>query len=440
MAHQLLAENYYNNTITEDISSATWDITVKVATPPVNDKWFITISPWNLAKRETCYYSAVSWNNLTVKWINRIWGKTHTSWEVVAMMDVAEWINFLSQLNASTFYPEKVWNLQINVWGWSVLIWWTQVELNDTLLTLTDNTTNKIYFDYADDTVKTTTWSTWTNIVVYEVTTAWWAITWIIPKKPLALTWLTWPQWPQWPQWPSWSIATAPDWQAQTVNDNVVPSWTSTVTTNDTTYIKVTRADGSYTEYNLTGIREYDSHDNLLVAQLLTWVFWDQAITYADINWSVDKTTWVFTFDWELAYRNLLNVFKESNVFNKDVAFKGLCLFPYVIWANDVFEFDATKWAKQAFNISSAAPWESHTLSFKWLRSWGNYVFAVNVTWNSIAMQKATSFTDCYTITTMYSIWWTTYPLTLAVWTHIFVCEAFSTAIHVAYAWSSIAA
>ena len=459
MAHQLLAENYLNTTITADIISATWDITITLATPPVNDKWFITISPWNQSKREVCYYNSKSWANLNVYWINRIWWKTHTAWEVVQMMDVAEWINFLSQLNASTFYPEKTWNLQVTVWGWSVLIWWTQQELNDTVLNLTDNTTNKIYFDYADNLVKTTTWSTWTNLVVYEVTTAWWAITWITPKKPLSLTWLTWAtwaKWDKWDKWDTWTIATAPEWAAQTVSDNVPAPSGSTTTYNDTElWVKVTMSSWDYILYTATWnthpytlaswIYNYDLNNNKLSQQLLAWTYsaTTHSITYS--NWNIiDWTSGNATIpDSNIAYKNQINTFTQSNTFEWASIFKWLALFPYKVNADDVFLFNANNWHKQAFNISSAAPLEAHKITFQWLRSWGNYLFAVNVTWNSISMAKATpitDFTDCDSITTMYTIWWTTYPLTLAVWTHLFAAEAFSTAIHISYLWSSVAA
>jgi len=442
--HQILAENYLSTTLTNDIVSTTWDITVTLATPPINSKWFITISPWDLANREICYYDSVSWNNLHVYWINRIWGKIHTHWVTVQMMDVAEWINYFSQISSTVFFPEKTWDLQVTIWGWSVLIWGTQQELPDTILNLENNTTNKIYFDYTDSLVKTTTWSTWTNLVVYEVETAWWAITKVIPKKPLSLTglsWPTWATWPKWDKWDTWAIATAPTWTSQIVNDNVVPEWTSVVTTDDTTYIKVTRADWSYTEYNLTWIREYDAEDNLLTAQLITWVFWTQTLVYASINWIVDKTTWVFTFNWELAYRNIPNIFTASNVFNSDVTFKSRTSFPfYNIWSEAWnFIFDALNWHEQKVTLTWTS---SHICTFDNLVQWMNILYVVQSwsgtlifdiwdwNWNVVTTNIINNFVT----------WWVTptNPHTITSGTHIYSVLVAETWAHISYIWTSI--
>lgn len=225
-------------------------------------------------------------------------------------------------------------------------------------------------------------------------------------------------------------IATAPEGAAQTVNDNILPEGSSVVTTNDTTYIRVTRTNGTYAEYTLTGIREYDANGNLLTEQIITGVFGAQAITYAATSGSVDKTTGIYTVDGEIAYRNLPNVFSEGQVFEKTAAFNGLVLFPYYTNTANTSIFNAVNGSKQKFTFSDSG---SHTLVFQNLRAGGNYVFSVVVSGGSATLVKASTFTDCDTITTMYTIGTTTYPLRLAVGIHLFVAEAFSTGIHVSY-------
>lgn len=440
ITRQVLVEDFYSTTITGADVPATGDFTVTVWTPPVNPKGWIIFSPNDAGLRERCYYHSVSGSVISVYWINRYSPKAHLTWATVQINDVSNIFNYLSEISSSIFYVEKLGGLNVTVWGWPFLKDNLCISVWDTNLTLTNNATNYIYYKWSTNEIKSAISDALAvadeGIVVSEVVCASSLVTSVSPRNYKICTFTI----EQWPVWPAGSIAAAPEWVAQTVNDNVVPELTSTVTnslTNPLTWIKVQRADLSYTYYTTTWISEFDSAWNLLTTQTIVWVWWVQVITYATINWTVDKDTWVFSFDWEIAYTNISNTFKEVNIFKKDVAFEWLALFPYKVWWDNVSLFDWTYWSKQKFTFTDSG---SHTLSFQHLRAWGNYIFAINVTWGSATLNKATSFTDCDTITTMYTVWATTYPLTLTVGTHLFVAEAFSTAIHVSYIWTSVAA
>lgn len=109
------------------------------------------------------------------------------------------------------------------------------------------------------------------------------------------------------------TIATAPPGEPQTVDDNVVPPPGSTVTTDNATYVRVTLSNGAKVEYDLTGIRTYDSEGELVSETLKTGTWITSGIQYSDST--VDKVTGIVNFTGNPAYKNGDNVFTESNVF-----------------------------------------------------------------------------------------------------------------------------
>lgn len=440
---QVLVEDFYATTITGSNVPSTGDFTVTLATPPINPKGWLIFSPADAGLRERCYYHSVSGSTVSVYGINRYTAKAHLTWASVQINDVSNIFNYLSEISSSTFYIEKTGGLWVTVWGWPFLRDNLTISVGDTNLTLTKNATNYVYYKWSTNEIKNNVTESLAiaddGIVVSEVICASSLVTSVAPRNHKMCT-FTISTWPTWAQWTPWTIATAPTWVAQTVNDNLVPAWTTTITnswTDPLTWIKVARADLSYTYYTTSGISEFDSTGNLLTTQTIVWVGWAQVITYATINGTVDKDTWVFSFDWEIAYTNISNTFKEPNTFEKDVSFKWLTLFPYKEWGDNVSLFDWTYGSKQKFTFTDS--W-SHTLSFQHLRAGWTYTFAINVTWGSATLNKATSFVDCDTITTQYELWTTNFPLTLPVWVHFFAAEAFSTAIHIAYTTSQASA
>lgn len=464
---QLLVENFYKHALTSDITDATGDITFTLSTVPKNNPGFLIISPDNAAKRETVFYHDVVWSTIYVKWINRVNPTTHAIGEYVQINDLAELFNFYAQVVSTTFYVEKTGNLAVKVWGWPALINGVSLDIPDTSLSMDDNTTNKIYFDYDDNTVKTTTGSISWNLLLANVVTATWVIASVTPNIVRPLTWLngdagtitvwtvttldpdesatvvnSWtindaifdfwiPKWVKgdtgdiWVPWPAW----------QTLSDNVVaPTW-ATVTTDDTTYIRVTETSWFYTEYNLTGIRTYDSSNNLLTEKLDTWVFWTSSIIYE--SWTeVNKTTGTISFNWQPAYRDQPNTFTQSQVFDSDVTLKWKVAFPF----NNIgsqswnFSFDVNNWMAQKVTLTWLS---SHTVTLTNLTQWILTFFVVqNWSW-------AITFTASWFWISI--IWWADWTPSFVNGTvasesgvHIFTILVAETDAHISYTWLSV--
>lgn len=150
---QLKVENLYNTTVTSVgwiPSSGDCDFTVAVA--PQNTNWFIIISPDNPTRREIMYYHNVIGNRIYVRWENRVLPKAHIATETVKMNDVAEIFNTFSDMISQAFYVEKTGWLNVRVWWGYVYYNWLPVSVPDTNLTMTDNTTNYIKYDYPSNT------------------------------------------------------------------------------------------------------------------------------------------------------------------------------------------------------------------------------------------------------------------------------------------------
>jgi len=73
------------------------------------------------------------------------------------MNDVEEIFNFYSDMTSPLFYVEKTGGLNVRVWGGTVLVNRSQVTITDTNLTLTNNTTNYIVYDYVANVVSVNT-------------------------------------------------------------------------------------------------------------------------------------------------------------------------------------------------------------------------------------------------------------------------------------------
>ena len=162
-----------------------------------------------------------------------------------------------------------------------------------------------------------------------------------------------------------------------------------------------------------------------------------QWITYTD--WLTIDTDWTVRYTGQPAYRDKENEFIWVNTFNNTTIFKWNVSFPYyridMTWKTEI-KFDSLKWTKQR-TINLTTTW-SKTLSFDNLVAWANYELAiVNNSWWNITLGKWT-ISNSDTITKFYSLWWTTYPLTLSAWVHLFVMDTFDNTIHISYVWKSV--
>ncbi len=152
----LLVEDFYKTTLTEDVN-ASWDIELKVATPPLNKKGFIIVNPVSSSWRERMYYHDVIGNTIYVKWVNRISPKEHKALDVVQINDTSLIFNYLSKSLSTTFFIEQLTSLWVKVFWWPVLKWISTVSVSDTSLTMSDWTTNYIYYKVSTNEIKTAT-------------------------------------------------------------------------------------------------------------------------------------------------------------------------------------------------------------------------------------------------------------------------------------------
>ena len=262
---RLLTESFYESTITENIAS-TGDVDFAVASPPTNSKWFIIISPDIPAKRERMYYHNVSGSRIYVKWINRTELKSHLSWDTIQINDTSDLFNFFSDNISTTWYVEKQGWLNVTVWWWPTMLYWTTTKVaSDTNLTLANNATNYIYYIPSTNVITYTTtfgdiaaneWVCLADVVTasslvssiayrqYRLWAVWVWPTW--PEGPTGVPWAdgadgadwaewpTWPEGPTWPIWPTWLASESNTFTAEnTFTENTIFEWQVETPFND---------------------------------------------------------------------------------------------------------------------------------------------------------------------------------------------------------------
>lgn len=151
-------QDLYRALITEEAGvPSSGDVNFTVSSPPTRTNGFLVLSPENASSRETVYYHDVIGNRIYVRGVNRKSPKSHSKNDLVQMNDVEEIFNFYSDMTSPLFYVEKTGGLTVKVWGGTVLVNGTQQTVADTDLTLTDNTTNYIVYDYVTNVVSVNT-------------------------------------------------------------------------------------------------------------------------------------------------------------------------------------------------------------------------------------------------------------------------------------------
>lgn len=500
---KILVEDFYKTTLVDWIADS-WDIDFEVVQAPENTMWFIVINPESSLKRERMFYHNVVWNRIYVRSINRYWPKEHLAWDIIQINDTSLVFNYLSENVSTTFYVEKLWALQVNIWWWPILLWETQTLVNDKTINLSNNNTNYIYYRESDNTIQTSTslatidsekwiitvviicaswvissinykkysilkwikWEDWIDwLSAYEVAVEEWFV-WTKEQWLDSLKWETWEDWKsayeiavdewfiwteeewleslKWEKWDTWDIW-EPTPTGQFIEDVIIVDTSLyTVTTNNSTFVKITEnATWDYVWYNLNWRVWADSDNNVSNYELVSWTWWTiwllEWITYTD--WLSIDTDWTIRYTGQPAYRDKINNFTETNTFNWYTIFKWNVSFPFsdmdLSWTT--ITFDWSKWTKQKVVLNS--DW-AYTINFTNLSQSANYVFAiiseatvsltiwtaswVDLDWNPQAFDK-------------FSIWWQTYPITWMTtwWPYIFVCETFTSWIHISYTWKS---
>lgn len=479
---KILFQDFFKTTTIDSIADS-WDIDFEVWEAPENSSWWIIVNPESSSLRERMFYHNVSWSRIYVKWVNRYSPKSHLAWATVQINDSALIFNYLSENASTAFYIQKVSALDIIVWGWVIMLQNIPTEVVDTNITLSNNSTNYIYYDINDETIKKTTslsTANWNWIIVAEIIVASSIITSIKYRKYAfnyitTTKWDTWEPWVNWLSayeiavnewffwtekewlaslvWPQWDINNT--WETQNVNDLItLPDWATVTYSDSEKWVKITFLDWTYTLYTATWnthpftlaswIYQYSSDDELLSSNLVDWTYniWTHSITYIDWN-TVNWATWETQItEWNIAYINKKNIFSEQNTFGKTTIFKSNVAFPnYIIdkwWNAWVITFNWNNWTKQ--RTKNLWTW-SCSLVFTNILWWSNYWLAINVPtwWITISWY---SITNSWTITWLYSIW-DNLPTSLTAWTHLFYMDTFvaeddiTAALHISYLWES---
>lgn len=151
-------QDLYRVVITEAAGiAASWDVDFTVSVAPTRTNGFLVLSPENAVSREVVYFHNVIGNRIYVRWVNRRNPKLHSANDSVQMNDVEDIFNYYSDMVSPLFYMEKTGTLNVRIWGGTVLVNRTQVTVADTNLTLTDNATNYIVYDYLTNVVSVNT-------------------------------------------------------------------------------------------------------------------------------------------------------------------------------------------------------------------------------------------------------------------------------------------
>lgn len=151
----LQPENFYFTELTSSIPSATSDGTFTASSVPSGTRGWLVIDYDDSVKREIIKYHNVSGSSIYYRGIDRTSPKEHSIGAKVMMADVAEYFKYFEGLIGDTFYIEKVSALSVKCWGGKVRIGGIHYDVSDqSSLSLSDNSTNYIYLDLSDQTIK----------------------------------------------------------------------------------------------------------------------------------------------------------------------------------------------------------------------------------------------------------------------------------------------
>lgn len=478
MKNQLKHSNYYISTIDAGSSidnlsdTGSFLVTDKTVDNVSIADWeyifFLTVNFPESTKREIFRIWKVDWYRLYFdKRISPNWKQSHVWWTVIQINDVSEALWYLSENTDNVWFVEHVSDLDVKVFWWLIQVWNTSYTISTQTVSVFDNDTSYVIYNFDLDQLSVVNDLTWLSYYLFaEVVASGWDVSTITDKRPVfiwfdindakpvfsigsvttldpgssATVSMTWtdlsPILNFWiPKGSTWDIwVPGVDWQ-NVEEIQTLPAWATVEIVWNT--IVITLSSWVYTIYSELWIWTYSADDELMTWQDRTWVFDTPIMTYSDwmeVNW----ITWAVSFTGKIAYLNQNNVFEASNTFQSDTTFEWRTSFRYYTQstASNTLTFDARNWMKQAIEITWAG---SKTLTFDYLLPGATYTLAViNHSGSSITFTKWNNPTNSDTVVSHYKIGSQVYPITmLNNEVHIFVFEAFSTAIHWSYVGST---
>lgn len=181
------ADNFFVTTITNDQTLVPWqDGIINALELPNIEPWklfYVIFRVDNVDNRFTLPVYLED-NKMKYKGYNVKSQVELKAYDTISLNDLAENFNYLFKNIDDIWTIVKKWWLDILVYGWIIIKWWINIEIADANITLADNTTQYIVFDYSDWTLKAV--NELDNLFHYcfaEVTTFGWEVTDIVLKK-----------------------------------------------------------------------------------------------------------------------------------------------------------------------------------------------------------------------------------------------------------------
>ncbi len=196
MKQRFKVQNFYKTTTQSIIPAGdptdTTEYSFVVAEAPIKAPVYVVVDFTDETKRDIIYVHKIDGNTLYYYNYNRTKPNVeHAAWSSCQINDVAEFFNYLFE-NVDDFGKvKKKTGLDVIVYGGKIKVNNQDVEINDTEITLADNTTNYIVFDYTDNKIKALTDLTWfTWILLAEIITSGGQITKIVDKRQVQLNYI----------------------------------------------------------------------------------------------------------------------------------------------------------------------------------------------------------------------------------------------------------
>lgn len=181
-------DNFFVTTMADDQTLTPWvDWVLNVRDLPNIESWKIFYVVFRVDNVDTRFSLPVyvDEDRLRYRWYDVKQVKTLDKNDTVSVNDLAGDFNFIfDNINDIWYIIKKDW-LNILVYGWNIIRGWVSVTIADANLTLTDNTTQYVVFDFSDSTIKSVT--ALDNLSHYcfaEIVTLWWEIASMIIKRP----------------------------------------------------------------------------------------------------------------------------------------------------------------------------------------------------------------------------------------------------------------
>ena len=181
------ADNFFVTTITNDQTLVPWvDGVINALEVPNIEPWklFYVIFRVDDINNRFTLPVYVENNQMKYKGYNVKSQFELKAYDTISLNDLAENFNYLFNNIDDIWTIVKKWGLDILVYGWKIIKWWINVDIADTTITLPDNSSRYVVFDYSDSTLKAVT--SLDNLSHYcfaEVTTFGWEVTNIESKK-----------------------------------------------------------------------------------------------------------------------------------------------------------------------------------------------------------------------------------------------------------------